>query len=114
MKLFAVPRKTAAQVVVALIVIGALLGHDYPKSGLVVTLCAVGFYLLLVGRRRIGYLLRFGRIAGDQRVLVGTAACMLYVFARGAFAGTVSYFLLLILFAADYFIYDRRERNMQS
>ena len=98
MKIFAIPRKTAVAVVVVWTVLGALLGHDYPTAGLVVSLGSIGYYLLLVGRRRIGYL------------LVATAACMLYVLIRAVLTGSVSYFLLLVVLAADYFVYDRHER----
>ena len=107
MKIFAIPRKTAVAVVVVWTVLGALLGHDYPTAGLVVSL---GYYLLLVGRRRIGYLLNLDRTTERQRLLVATAACMLYVLIRAVLTGSVSYFLLLVVLAADYFVYDRHER----
>lgn len=48
MKIFAIPRKTAVAVVVVWTVLGALLGHDYPTAGLVVSLGSIGYYLLLV------------------------------------------------------------------
>lgn len=82
MKIFAIPRKTAVAVVVVWTVLGALLGHDYPTAGLVVSLGSIGYYLLLVGRRRIGYLLNLDRTTERQRLLVATAACMLYVLIR--------------------------------
>ena len=58
---------------------------------------------------------RSGRVALDrtterQRLLVATAACMLYVLIRAVLTGSVSYFLLLVVLAADYFVYDRHER----
>ena len=87
MKIFAIPRKTAVAVVVVWTVLGALLEHDYPTAGLVVSLGSIGYYLLLVGRRRIGYVL-----------------------IRAVLTGSVSYFLLLVVLAADYFVYDRHER----
>ena len=98
------------QVVVVWTVLGALLGHDYPTAGLVVSLGSIGYYLLLVGRRRIGYLLNLDRTTERQRLLVATAACMLYVLIRAVLTGSVSYFLLLVVLAADYFVYDRHER----
>lgn len=107
MKIFAIPRKTAVAVVVVWTVLGALLGHDYPTAGLVVSLGSIGYYLLLVGRRRIGYLLNLDRTTERQRLLVATAACMLYVLIRAVLTGSVSYFLLLVVLAADYFVYDR-------
>ena len=63
-----------------------------------------------VGRRRIGYLLNLDRTTERQRLLVATAACMLYVLIRAVLTGSVSYFLLLVVLAADYFVYDRHER----
>ena len=110
MKIFAIPRKTAVAVVIVWTVLGALLGHDYPTAGLVVSLGSIGYYLLLVGRRRIGYLLNLDRTTERQRLLVATAACMLYVLIRAVLTGSVSYFLLLVVLAADYFVYDRHER----
>ena len=110
MKIFAIPRKTAVAVVVVWTVLGALLGHDYPTAGLGVSLGSIGYYLLLVGRRRIGYLLNLDRTTERQRLLVATAACMLYVLIRAVLTGSVSYFLLLVVLAADYFVYDRHER----
>ena len=100
MKIFAIPRKTAVAVVVVWTVLGALLGHDYPTAGLVVSLGSIGYYLLLVGRRRIGYLLNLDRTTERQRLLVATAACMLYVLIRAVLTGSVSYFLLLVVLAA--------------
>ena len=50
MKIFAIPRKTAVAVVVVWTVLGALLGHDYPTAGLVVSLGSIGYYLLLVAK----------------------------------------------------------------
>ena len=102
MKIFAIPRKTAVAVVVVWTVLGA--------AGLVVSLGSIGYYLLLVGRRRIGYLLNLDRTTERQRLLVATAACMLYVLIRAVLTGSVSYFLLLVVLAADYFVYDRHER----
>ena len=99
MKIFAIPRKTAVAVVVVWTVLGALLGHDYPTAGLVVSLGSIGYYLL-----------NLDRTTERQRLLVATAACMLYVLIRAVLTGSVSYFLLLVVLAADYFVYDRHER----
>jgi len=110
MKIFAIPRKTAVAVVVVWTVLGALLGHDYPTAGLVVSLGSIGYYLLLVGRRRIGYLLNLDRTTERQRLPSAPGACMLYVLIRAVLTGSVSYFLLLVVLAADYFVYDRHER----
>ena len=105
MKIFAIPRKTAVAVVVVWTVLGALLGHDYPTAGLVVSLGSIGYYLLLVGRRRIGYLLNLDRTTERQRLLVATAACMLYVLIRAVLTGSVSYFLLLVVLAVGIFLF---------
>lgn len=75
---------------------------------------SIGYYLLLVGRRRIGYLLNLDRTTERQRLLVATAACMLYVLIRAVLTGSVSYFLLLVVLAADYFVYDRHERPARA
>jgi len=109
MKLMNVPKKTAVQGVVVLVVVGALLGHDCPLAGRTVSMCAVGAYLLLVGRRALGYLLRFASVTGERRALALTALGLAGVFVHAAVAGKVSYFLLVLLLAVDYFVYDRHE-----
>ena len=114
MKLLAVPKKNAVQGVVAFIVIGALLGHDYPRTGWGVALCSVGFYLLLVGRRTIGYLFNFGAVDGERKTLAATGLCIAGLFVHGAATGAMSNFPLVLLLAVDYFIYDRHERTSRK
>ncbi len=111
MKLMNVPKKTAVQGVVAIVVIGALLGRDYPLAGRIVSMCAVGGYLLLVGRRALGYLLRFASVTGERKVLALTALGMSGVFVHAAVAGRISYFPIVLLLAVDYFVYDRHEKG---
>lgn len=114
MKIFAIPKKTAVQVVVAIVVIAALLGHDYPRTGLVVMLCSVGFYLLLVARRTIGYLLNFKTIDAQRRILAVTALCIFYIFLHGIFSRSAYHVLLILMLGIDYFIYDRFERHTRG
>ncbi|WP_300283866.1 hypothetical protein [uncultured Alistipes sp.] len=114
MKLMNIPKKTAVQAVVAFVVIGALLGRECPLAGRIVSMCAVGGYLLLVGRRALGYLLRFGSVTAERRALALTALGMAGVFVHAAVAGTVSYFSLVLLLAVDYFVYDRHGKAVRK
>ena len=113
MKLMNIPKKTAVQGVVVLVVIGALLGRDCPLAGRIVSMCAVGGYLLLVGRRAVGYLFRFVSVSGERRALALTAIGMAGVFVHAAIAGKIPYFVLVLLLAVDYFVYDRHEKSRQ-
>lgn len=94
------------RILVVVTVVGALLYRDYRMAGLVLTLCAVGFYLLFNTRSALRCAFRFRHIRGRQRLRLLTYVALLYIFIGGIVNNTIFYFLLLLVFAVDYLLYD--------
>ena len=108
MKIFALPVKTAIQIVICGIVIGALVIRDYPKVGLYWIVCCVAAYLLFVARRRCAFLLHFRKNIKEKKILVVSWIGLLCVWIGMLWSGNVRYFLLLLFLAVDYWFYDKR------
>lgn len=111
MKIFTLSPKSAIQLVVTGIVIGSLLSRDYPQTGYVVSLCCIGFYGILMLRRRVGYWIRFKRCTQEKRWLAISWLCVVYLFVAAWMIGHVYIFFLLIILGVDYFLYDKQDRN---
>ena len=101
-------------IVVAVIVVGALLHREFPQAGVVVTLAAVALYLLAGARRTVRYLRRFRAITARQRVQAIVALAMLVVMVSAWMTGSVYYFMLLVLLAADYLASQKPMENEQN
>lgn len=108
MKIFALSVKTAIQIVICGIVIGALVIRDYPKIGLYWIVCCVAMYLLFVARRRCAFLLHFRKNIKEKKILAVSWIGLLCVWIGILWSGNVRYFLLLLFLAVDYWFYDKR------
>ena len=100
--------KSFVLIIVGLVVLGALLHRDYPAAGLVATLVALAVYLLVTVRRTVSCLLRFRRMPRRRQVRAVISLAVLGLMLSAWFSGVVSYFMLLVLLAADYMMYDSR------
>ena len=98
--------KTLIQLVVVVIVVGALLHSKYPTAGLIVALCAIGVYLLRNLPTAIRDIRHFKNRNAKVRLVTFTA--LLYILIHGAVTGTIPYFLLLLMLGIDYLIYDNQ------
>jgi hypothetical protein len=94
---------------------GALLRRVFPLAGLVVIACALLFYVLCRAGRAIRTIRNFSRASGAAKgllfVWVGMALSawsVVWAIFRG---GDVSYFLVLVLLAADFLL---RQKNMRN
>ena len=103
--------KSFILIIVGLVVLGALLNRDYPAAGLVATLVALGGYLLMTSRRTITVLTHFGRSARRCRIRAIISVAVLVLMLSAWFSGAVSYFMLLVLLAVDYMMYDKRSED---
>ncbi len=97
--------------IVGLVVLGALLNRDYPAVGLAATLVALGGYLLVTSRRTVNALAHFRSMPRrcQARAIISVAVLLLMLSAW--FSGVISYFMLLVLLAVDYMMYDNRSLN---
>lgn len=111
MKNFILPGKTVIQIVVAVTVVGALINHDYKLPGLIVSLIAVGFYLVLNLRMTVARLIHFRHTDRIGRVRLFTGIGILYIFISALVTGSVYYFLLLLMLGIDYLIFDKKEKQ---
>ncbi len=84
-----------------LIVIGALLGREYPRAGLVVVASVLGIYILAGAQRTWRLIRNFRREdwIGRSRALI--AGCFAAVFLGILIGGEVSYFPILLLFCVE-------------
>ena len=98
--------KSFILIVVGLVVLGALLNRDYPAAGLAATLVALAFYLLGTVRRTVACLLRFRSMPRRRQARAVISVAVLSLLLSAWFSGAVSYFMLLVLLAADYMMYD--------
>ncbi len=108
MKIFALPVKTAIQIVVCGIVVGALVVRDYPKVGLYWIVCCIAAYLLFVARRRCAFLLNLKKDTKEKKILAFSWVGLLCVWTGMLWSGNIRYFLLLLFLALDYWFYDKR------
>ena len=92
--------KTLIQIIVVVIVVGALLHHNYPIAGLSVALAAIGLYLLRNLRTCIRDIRRFKQLTRTAKVRLVTFTALLYIL--------IHYFLLLMMLGIDYLIYDNQ------
>ncbi len=98
--------KSFILIVVGLVVLGALLNRDYPAAGLAATLVALAFYLLGTVRRTVACLVRFRSMPRRRQARAVISVAVLSLLLSAWFSGAVSYFMLLVLLAADYMMYD--------
>ena len=98
--------KSFILIIVGLVILGALLNRDYPAAGLVATLIALAFYLLVTARRTVSCLLHFRRMSRRRQVRAVISVAVLGLMLSAWFSGAVSYFMLLVLLAVDYMMYD--------
>lgn len=108
MKIFALSVKTAIQIVVCGIVIGALVIRDYPKIGLYWIVFCVAAYLAFVARRRCAFLLGLKKNSKEKKILALSWVALMCVWIGMLWSGNVRYFLLVLLLAVDYWFYDKR------
>jgi len=109
MKLTVAGKKNLILAVVGIVVVGALLSREYKAAGLIVSLVPVGCYILADIRRSVAYLVHFRNTGNTQRVKLLTYAVIIYIFVKAIITGEVSYFLLLVMLAVDYIIYDNQK-----
>ena len=100
--------KTLIQIIVVVIVVGALLHHNYPIAGLSVALAAIGLYLLRNLRTCIRDIRRFKQLIRTAKVRLVTFTALLYILIHALVTGTIPYFLLLMMLGIDYLIYDNQ------
>ncbi len=100
--------KTLIQLVVVVIVVGALLHSKYPTAGLIVALCAIGIYLIRNLSTAIRDVRHFKKLNRNAKVRLVTFTALLYILIHGAVTGTIPYFLLLLMLGIDYLIYDNQ------
>ena len=98
--------KTLIQIIVVVIVVGALLHHNYPIAGLSVALAAIG--LLRNLRTCIRDIRRFKQLTRTAKVRLVTFTALLYILIHALVTGTIPYFLLLMMLGIDYLIYDNQ------
>lgn len=96
-------------------VTGSLLHRVYPSAGLVVMACALGFYLLCGAKRTFRALPRFTQADGPTkwRVVLWFGVLLLGVnILRVIFSGgSVHYFFALVIFAVDFLVQHKTEKN---
>jgi hypothetical protein len=100
--------KTLIQLVVVVIVVGALLHSKYPTAGLIIALCAIGVYLLRNLPTAIRDIRHFKQLNRNAKVRLVTYTALLYILIHGAVTGSIPNFLLLLMLGIDYLIYDNQ------
>lgn len=100
--------KSFILIIVGLVILGALLNRDYPAAGLIATLIALALYLLVTARRTVSCLFRFRTMSRRRQLRVIISVAVLGLMLSAWFSGAVSYFMLLVLLAVDYMMYDSR------
>ena len=98
----ALSKRTLILVVVALVIVGALLHRESPRGGIVMTTGAMALYLLAQVRMTVNNLRHFRTVSGRRKVQAIVAVAMLLVLVSAWSTGSVYYFMLLVLLAADY------------
>lgn len=100
-------RKDFILVVIGAIILGALVSREYPRFGFVFSLVVMAFYLMAGMRGVLSCVRRFRSASGRAKVCVGLAVATLLIIITALLGGGISYFLLLVVLAVDYLIYDK-------
>lgn len=94
-------RRNLVIAVIAAVVLGVLIGREYPHVGSVVSLAATGLYILFsVPRLRRG-IVGWGTAGRNERIGVVIAGMVCILFVEMLVTGTSGYFPILILLCAD-------------
>lgn len=94
--------------ILLVIVVGALVSRDFPRAGLVLTLLALGVYILRGLPSAVRCLGHFKVADTGLRLRTAREALMLVLAVSAAVSGDVWYFPILALLALDYITEDKK------
>ncbi len=93
--------------VLGAIILGALLGREFPLAGLAVSASAIMAYVAMGARATVGRLRRWRSSGWEQRAQAAIPLIMLLAVAGSFFSHEMPYFIILVLLLAEYMIYDK-------
>lgn len=111
MKLYPANKKNLILTVLTVIVTGALLSRQYKTAGNIVALIPIGYYLAVNTRKAIIYLINFKRTDNYQKLSLISYSIIFYVFVNAVVTNRMYYFLLLVMLAIDYILYENKTRK---
>lgn len=90
---------------------GALVSRGYPFAGFYISMAGLGGMFLLSVRKAIAGVLHYRGLAPLKRAWVALQAIELLLLVNFAITGRIMYFPVLLVLAAEYFIYDSGKRE---
>lgn len=107
-------RPVTAQLVAAVVIVGALLRKEYMETGHWVTVAAIATYLLFNLGRTVKTAPHFRSLSVKEKARVVIFGLLLYIAVDAAVTMSVSYFVVLILLAVDYMLEDPRKDSARQ
>lgn len=102
-------------VVIILFATGALMRRIYPVAGLIIMACALSFYVLCGARRTFRTLSDFSGSPVKLKILalvwLGMSLLVVNILWAIFWEASVSYFLVLVLLAADFLMHQNNLKN---
>lgn len=104
-------RKSIIQILVAVIVVGALLAREYEYAGLVLSMAAIAYYIAINSRAAVKNLRAFRRVGRLGKIKAAAYLVLVYIFIRAVLTYDIPYFLLLLIFGLEYLVYENRDKE---
>lgn len=92
-----------------IIIIGALVGRKYALAGSIISLTAIGIWLLNGFLPALATVVNFKKAGQTEKAALIAYLVFIYIFLRGAISHTIPYFLLLLTFAMEYILDDKKK-----
>lgn len=104
-------QKRSIILIVAIVAVSGVVHRINSDIGYIATMLTLIYYLFSDIRRAVYYLKNFKQVATIKQVKAGTWVAMSIIVVSGFATVALPYFLILVLLASDYLIYDYLGRD---